>query len=86
MILTLGAFRNVAVLSGRVQIKVFKSFSEPGETEGLLALRRNVANLFELPVLFHVLMLLVFFGGLFLARAAWTLANLEVVPRAPVPA
>jgi hypothetical protein len=31
-------------------------------------------------------LVLVFFGGLFLARAAWTLANLEVVPRAPVPA
>jgi hypothetical protein len=60
MILTLGLFRNVAVLSGRVQIKVFKSFSEPGETEGLLAIRRNVANLFELPVVFYALCLTAF--------------------------
>jgi len=64
MILTLGVFRNVAVLSGRVRIKVFKSFSEPGETEGLLAIRRNVANLFELPVIFYALCLTVFVAGI----------------------
>ncbi len=63
MILTLGVFRNVAILSGRVQIKVFKSFSEPGETEGLLAIRRNVANLFELPVIFYALCLTAFAAG-----------------------
>lgn len=63
MILTLGVFRNVAVLSGRVRIKVFKSFSEPGETEGLLAIRRNVANLFELPVIFYALCLTAFAAG-----------------------
>jgi hypothetical protein len=57
MILTLGVSRNVAVMSRRVRIKVFKSFSEPGETEALLAIRRNVANLFELPVIFYALCL-----------------------------
>jgi hypothetical protein len=63
MILTLGVTRNVAVLSGRVQIKVFKSFSEPGETEGLLAIRRNVANLFELPAIFYALCVTAFAAG-----------------------
>jgi hypothetical protein len=63
MILTLGVSRNVAVWSGRVRIKVFKSFSEPGETEGLLAIRRNVANLFELPVIFYALCLTAFATG-----------------------
>jgi hypothetical protein len=60
MILTLGLFRNVAVLTGRVRIKVFTTFSEGGETEGLLAIRRNVANLFELPVIFYALTLTAF--------------------------
>jgi len=82
MILTLGVFRNVAVLSGRVHVKVFKSFSEPGETEGLLALRRNVANLFEVPVIFYALCLVAFASGAVdqaVVALAWVFAGSRLV-------
>lgn len=60
VIVSLGVTRNIAVMSGRVRIKVFATFSEPGEPEGMIALRRNVANLFEVPTLFYALCLTAF--------------------------
>jgi len=59
----LGVARNVAVLTGRVSIKVFATFDEPGETKALMALRRNVANLYELPTIFYALCLTAFAVG-----------------------
>ncbi len=63
VIVSLGVTRNIAVLSGRVRIKVFATFSEPGEPEGMIALRRNVANLFEVPTLYYALCLTAFATG-----------------------
>jgi len=63
VVVSLGVTRNVAVLSGRVRIKVFATFSEPGEPVGMIALRRNVANLFEVPTLFYALCLTAFATG-----------------------
>ena len=63
VVVSLGVTRNVAVLSGRVRIKVFATFSEPGEPAGMIALRRNVANLFEVPTLFYALCLTAFATG-----------------------
>jgi hypothetical protein len=63
MTVTLGMSRNVAVLTRRVRIKVFATFSEPGETEALLAIRRNVANLYELPTIFYALCLTAYSAG-----------------------
>jgi hypothetical protein len=61
--LSIGVARNIAVMTGRVRIKVFATFSEPGETEGLLAMRRNLANLYELPTIFYALCLTAFAAG-----------------------
>ena len=45
-------------------MRVFRTFSEPGETERLLAMRRNLANLYELPTIFISLCLTAFVAGL----------------------
>lgn len=60
---SIGVARNVAVMTGRVRIKVFATYSEPGETAGLLAMRRNLANLYELPTIFYALCLTAFAAG-----------------------
>lgn len=60
----LGLARNIALKRGTVGLRVFRTFSEPGEPERLLAMRRNLANLYELPTIFIALCLTAFAAGL----------------------
>jgi len=53
----IGLARNIALKKGTVSLRVYKTFSEPGEPERLLAMRRNLANLYELPTIFIALCL-----------------------------
>jgi hypothetical protein len=60
----IGLARNIALKRGTVRLKVFKTFSEPGEPERLLAMRRNLANLYELPTVFVALCLTAYAAGI----------------------
>jgi hypothetical protein len=82
MTVALGLARNLAVLSGRVSIKVFATFSEPGETRGLMVLRRNVANLYELPTIFYGLCLTAFAANVVdgtTVALAWAFVTTRVI-------
>ena len=79
---SLGVARNIAVMTGRVPIKVFATLNEPGETEALIALRRNVANLYELPTIFYALCLTAFAVGISggsTAALAWAFVGTRIV-------
>jgi hypothetical protein len=78
----LGLARNIALKRGTVSLRVFRTFSESGETERLLAMRRNLANLYELPTIFIALCLTVFVAGLVnevLVGLAWAFVASRVV-------
>jgi hypothetical protein len=52
--------RFAAVRSGAVDIKYYKAFSEGEEPDDVRVVSRNFANLFEMPVLFYVVVLTIY--------------------------
>jgi hypothetical protein len=79
---TLGLARNIALKRGTVSMRVFRTFSEPGEPERLLAMRRNLANLYELPTVFVALCLTAYVANLvdgLLVGLAWAFVASRLV-------
>jgi len=60
VLLRLGVLRLTAVKSKVVSIGYYKTFRGDDESEKLVATSRNLANLFEMPVLFYLAIVLIF--------------------------
>lgn len=60
VLLRLGVLRLTAVKSRAVSIGFYKTFRGDDESEKLVATSRNLANLFEMPVLFYLAIVLIF--------------------------
>ena len=54
------SLRFAAVRRGEVPIEFFKAYPEGGEPEPLRVISRHYVNLFEMPVLFYVLVLMLY--------------------------
>lgn len=68
------SLRFAAVRRGEVQVDFFKAYPEGGEPERLRVISRYYINLFEMPVLFYVLVLMVYVAhqvNVWMVAGAW---------------
>jgi len=78
----LGLLRWAAVSRGEVDPRFFSLFRGYEEPEKLAAYSRHVVNLFEAPLLFYVIILIVFVtgqSGTWLLGLAWTYVALRLI-------
>ena len=78
----LGFSRRNAVLSREMDPKYYETFSEGQEPRRLKILSRHGANLFEMPLLFYVVLLMIYVTGstsLAFVILAWTFVGLRAV-------
>jgi hypothetical protein len=77
------SMRFAAVRSGEVPIAYYRAFSEGSEPEPLRVVARHLANLFEIPVLFYVVVLMIYVtghgGSSWLVGSAWAYVALRYV-------
>ena len=74
VLLYMGRMRFAAVRKGEVSIKFFRAYADGNEPERLRVISRHYVNLFEMPVLFYVGVILVYITdqvGYWMIGCAW---------------
>jgi hypothetical protein len=82
VLLRMRRLRFAAVRSGEVSIKYYRSYQEGDEPEALRVVSRHFVNLFEMPVLFYVGVIMVYIThnvSTWLVTLAWLYVALRYV-------
>jgi len=77
---SMGVSRVGAVLNGGISIRFYRTYDEGEEPERLRVITRNFINLFEMPLLFHVGLVLIYVseqGSPWLLGLAWAYVALR---------
>lgn len=82
VLLRMRSQRFAAVRRKEVDVDFYKAYPDGGEPEALRVIGRHFANLFEMPVLFYVVVLMIYVThhvGTFLVVCAWIYVTLRYV-------